>query len=383
MKQPQHLAGIFEENNLFPPIPFPEIDEFLQGIKANIENDHVGLLVGLKFIDTILGGLLPARYILLGAHPNVGKTKTVDFCVISACLYAIKYNVNVTFFYASLELSETKKKADWVCLYINLKYGLIFDSDFVLGYKKDSKPNEQDMELITEGYAFVKFILSKYIRLSAQAVTGRDLIEGILPFYAPYGTVVREPAKKGLGKFKSFTPNGKPLPLAFLVVDHLALLSGPNSKTAMDDMSLLAVQCRNHLHMSFIFVQQLNQQLIQTRRESLSRHGKGKAHDHIFPKQLDFGDSTYTYRDADAVFGFVRPLDFELDEFDTIPCVHPGMGGLGNCLLIAVNMKNRNGGVGAYYPLFLNGASGVLYDLPNQFDADYTSFINLAKKLYG
>lgn len=383
MRLPHHLQSFSEANPLEALLPD---DDFIQEVETNRDTPILGLQVGLRIIDKILHGFLKARYILLGAHPNVGKTKTLDFCVISACIYAMEHNLKVTFFYVSLEISLKKKKADWCAVYLNLKYGKNYSSDFIMGYIPDNKPSEHDMELIREAYTFVRKILVEYIRLSATSSTPKALVEGLLLHYLPYGTVLRAAAKPSetVGEFVGFTlAPGKKLPLAFLCIDHLALLDGPTTKTAMDEMSTYMVKLRNHLEMSGLFVQQLNQEIMKSRREALTRHGKGKAHDSIFPRQLDFGDSTYTYRDADVVIGLTRPCDFELDEFDTIPCTIPQQGGLGTCLVVAVVMKNRNGPVGGYFPLFLNGAAGVLHDLPILLDADITSYVQLAQKLYG
>jgi len=387
MKLPNHLVNFSEEETT---LQILEDDEFLREVEQNRTSPIVGLKVGLSFIDQALNGLLRSRYILLGAHPNVGKTKTLDYCVISACIYALQNNIKVTFFYASLELSKKKKKADWCCTYLNIKYGVTYSSHFVLGYL-DNKPTERDMEYIREAYAFVTLILNKFIRLTDTSVSPTQFTEAVLSTYKSLGTVIRDVDPKlqkaginSLGTFVGFTKNpGVTMPLAFICIDHLSLLEGPNNKAAMDEMSSYMVKLRNHLEISELAVQQFNQEIVKSRRESLTRHGKGKAHDYIFPRQMDFGDSTYTYRDADVVVGLVRPIDFELEEFDSIPCGTPHQNGLGTCLLIAVIMKNRDGPVGAYYPLFLNGAAGVLYDIPQQLDADLTQYISLAKSLYG
>ena len=360
---------------------------FLEEVEKGRSGANAGLPSTLK-LSTKLHGIQKGRYYLLGAHPNVGKTQFTDFYfVLSAWLNAKKAGKRIKIFYCSFELSAIVKKAKWCTFYLHWKYQLDWSSDFVLGRIPNDVPTDDQMVLITEAYTFVEAIMLDMIVLDIPLTPDALTNYLIDNYYSLMGTVVREPVteeqkkKKHKGRITGYSPNID-IPLTLLVIDHMALLAGKNLKESMDQMSTNCVFLRNIFELSPVIVQQFNQDLNKTRRESLARHGEKNAPTNILaPQQLDFGDSTYTYRDADVVLGLVKPSKFGVAVFEDFPASPPSVGGLGDCLAVLYLIKNRYGSVGSIYPLFMNGIAGMFYDLPDTLEPDLSPWIESALKL--
>ena len=373
----------------------PEVNLTLEGIRdpkflQQIEKGRKGLNTGIPGtlkLTNKLHGIQRGRYYLIGAHPNVGKTQFTDYTfVFSLWLHAKKENKPIKIFYCSLELSTLEKQVKWCCTYLNWKYGLDWSSDFVMGRIPEKKPSDEEMEKIQEAYTFVELLL-KDVHILDSTVSPSILTNYLIDeYYSKFGIVKRtelssdERAKGEKGGVIAFIPQQE-VPMTLLVIDHLALLDGKNSKETIDDMSKKAVVLRNMFSTTIVFVQQFNQDLIKSRREALVRHGNKGAANVIAPQQMDFGDSTYTYRDADYVIGLVKPCKFELESFDGFPCTPPQLGGLGDSLIVSYLIKNRYGPVNLMFPLFMNGVAGMFYDLPDDLDPDLGPWIGQALKL--
>ena len=276
---------------------------FMEEVERGRSGANAGLPSALK-LSTKLHGIQKGRYYLLGAHPNIGKTQFTDFFfVLSAWLNAKKEGKKIKIFYCSFELSALVKKAKWCTFYLHWKYQLDWSSDFVLGRIPDNVPTDEQVKLITEAYTFVEALMLDMVILDIP-VTPDALTNYLVDnYYSLLGTVVREAPteeqkkKKFKGKITGYKANVD-VPLTLLIIDHMALLAGKNIKESMDQMSTNCVFLRNIFELSPVIVQQFNQDLNKTRRDSLARHGEKNAPVNILaPQQLDFGDSTYTYRD--------------------------------------------------------------------------------------
>lgn len=374
----------------------PEVELDLKDVKnpsfiEEVERGRSGANAGLPStlrLSTRLHGIQKARYYLIGAHSGIGKTQFIDFFfLISAWLSAKQLGKKIRFIYCSFELSALTKKAKWCAAYLNWKYQLNWSSDFILGRIPEKRPTDEEMKMITEAYTFVEALMKDMVLIDVP-LTPEALTDYVVDhYYAPFGTVTRRPVteeqkkKKRKGDLAGFKATQE-IPLTLLFIDHLALLAGRDTKKAMDDMSTQLVLMRNLFQLSPVVVQQFNQDLNKSRREAITRHGIAKAPVILAPQQQDFGDSTYTYRDADIVLGLVKPNRFEVAEFAGFPACPPGFGGLGDNLVILYQIKNRYGQMNmVMYPLFMNGIAGMFYDLPNSLDPDVEPWIELAQNL--
>lgn len=341
-----------------------------------------GLSGGLPGVDLMIDGIQWGRYYLIGAESGVGKTTFADFYfVLCAWLEARRLGKPLRIFYISLELPERDKRARWCSFYIGWKYGLNYPSNFIMG-KMEVLPNEEDLKLIKEANAFIDLMLKDVVLITSHAHP-TAVFSTLVEHYERYGTVYRRPqsdedrkkGRKGIITGYDAKPN---LPMTMLVIDHLAYLdseSGLSLKGTMDRMSNQIVTLRNVFKLTAVVIQQFNTEMLASRRDAVMRRGAKDAGPLIEPQRIDFGDSKYTYRDADLVFGLINPADYSQAEYGGWKCESGAelIGeSLGRYYVVLFLMKNRWGPSGRQARLFINPVTGVFYDLPLGFDQEQT-----------
>ncbi len=364
-------------------------DSFERQVQSGLKGLNQGYSGGIGRLDKLIKKVQKGRYYLVGADSGTFKTTLVDFYfVLCVWLDAKRLGKSIKIFYMSLEIGLNEKKAKWCAFYIGWKYGINISSDCILG--RDLRlPTPEELVLIQEAYAFVNLVLKDVEIVTSTHPTAvfASLTEN---HYAKYGTVYRRPqtaedTKKGRkGIITGYSPNAAtPLPDTYLVIDHLALLdheSGLDTKGTMDRMSKQIVTLRNVFGLTAIAIQQFNTELMASRREAIIRHGVKGASNIITPQRLDFGDSRYTWRDAEVVIGLVKPMQFELPMYEDFNCEPTELGGFGEYFVVGFVMKNRYGAADKKFPLFVNPVSGIFYDLPLGFGEEEPWYA-YAKKL--
>jgi hypothetical protein len=99
----------------------------------------------------------------------------------------------------------------------------------------------------------------------------------------------------------------------------------------------------------------------------------------IAPQRIDFGDSKYTYRDADVVQGLIKPVMFDKKTYNGFDVVK-----LHTYLVFLFLMKNRYGPDQRVIPMFMNPFAGTFTDLPLEpikNHVDMSKFYDMAKHL--
>lgn len=364
-------------------------DTFVQEVLSGINGMNKGLSGGLARLNKLIQCIQKARYYLIGADSGVGKTTFVDFYfILCAWLDARKNNKKLKIFYVSLEIGVIDKKARWCSFYLGWKYGLNWSTTFILGRQAENLPSAEDLLKIQEAYEFVKILLLDIDLIDASTYPTAIYNALVDTHYAKYGTIYRkaqtaEDKKQGLkGAVYNYVASDK-LPMTMLVLDHLALLDseqGLDTKRTMDKMSKYAVQLRNIFGLTSVFIQQFNTELIASRRDAIARRGVKEAGNIITPQRLDFGDSKYSYRDANVVIGLIKPAQFDLAEYDDFNCQPAESGGFGEFFIAGFIMKNRDGASDKRFPLFVNPVSGIFYDLPYTYGEEEPWYA-YAKKL--
>lgn len=362
-------------------------DSFERQVQSGLKGLNQGLSGGLSRLDKLIKKVQKGRYYLIGADSGCFKTTLVDFYfVLCAWLDAKKMGKNIKIFYVSLEIGLIEKKAKWCSFYIGWKYNINISADCILG--RDLRfPTKEELVLIQEAYAFVSLVM-KDVEIVISGHPTAIFTSLVESHYEKHGVVYRKPQsaedkKKGRkGIITGYDPK-QTLPETYLVVDHLALLdheSGLDTKGTMDRMSKQAVTLKNVFGLTPIFIQQFNTDLMASRRDAITRRGVKDAGNVITPQRLDFGDSKYTYRDAEVVIALVKPMQFELPEYFGFNCEPTEMGGFGEYFVVGFIMKNRYGAADKKFPLFVNPVSGIFYDLPLGFGEEQPWYA-YAKKL--
>lgn len=245
-------------------------------------------------------GILPKHYYLIGADSGVGKTTFTDYYFLLHP-YFNSNRENIDWFYYSLELGKEMKLASWLNYLIHKKENKIIPLTELAGFKKE-KLTEENAEIVFRHLPEIEKLAEK-IRLQTDGVTPDDIKRDLLEYASENGEIIYEK-----NKVKDYIPKN-PKKKTIIIVDHIALLTGDDTKKSMDKLSAIAVDFRNKFGFTFVFCQQFN-----STQETQSRT-QNKNTMRISPGKSDFGDSTYTYRDADVVFGGVCPANYEIPQF--------------------------------------------------------------------
>lgn len=342
-------------------------NDFIYQVQRGKLGLNVGLYPGLNGLNKYTYGTHMARYYLIGADSSVGKSTFADFVFVFNAIQSAKAKGKpIKIFYCSFEMAKLDKVARWVSFYVHMRFGEAIPSDYILGRIEGVRLSDKHEWMVKVGYQMV-LDLMKDIYFFEDVIHPTAIFEGMIEnHYEKNGRVTRtevsdEDRKKGKkGYVTGYYPNDPNL-ITMLIVDHLALAGSEqklDTKGVMDRMSKYGIVLRNLFHCTICYIQQFSTDLMSFHRTNR------KAPESIAPQRLDFGDSKATFRDADVVIGLVNPLAYDFDKF--LGYQLSGFGGeeLGHCFRMVYLMKNRYGPSGRALPMFLDGITGKLYDLP-------------------
>jgi hypothetical protein len=344
-----------------------DTDPYLAQLRRGISGQETGLSNGLTHINRYIYGTHKARYYLIGAESGVGKTTIADFMFIFNTWRSAKLEGRkIKIFYCSFEISKLEKLFRWTSYYIFILYGIRLPSDYIQGRIKGNLPGDQHRKMILHAYSEIQKMMED-IKVLEDTVHPTAIFDSMVHHFEEYGTVDRSPvseedSKKGKkGYVKGYTEKD-PTMVTILVIDHLALIGHErqlDTKGAMDKMSKYMIVLRNIFRCTGVFIQQFSTDMMATYRGLAGK----KTESVIAPQRLDFGDSKATYRDADVVLGGVKPQK-DMNTFHGLDISKST--GLGECFVAFYLMKNRFGPSNRLLPLFIDGVTGTVYDLPTE-----------------
>lgn len=351
-------------------------DGFMAQVHAGREGLNEGLGNGLERVNTFIHGTHRGRYILIGADSGVGKTTLCDFMYLYSLWRAAKMRgIKIYFKYFSFEISAAEKKARWVCQWIRAKYRIDLATDYIMGRIAGLRLTDEHLKMVVRAYAIVEEMLKDIVIIDTMLHPTGILNVLIEDHFEKIGKVIRDTPKEGKtkGMIRGFKPND-PTAMTVAIIDHGALVNVEKgcttTKQIMDRLSMYLVQGRNLFGLTSIFIQQFSTNMMNAYREKKSETA-------ISPQRLDFGDSSYTFRDADLVFGLVKPVQFNLKTYYGF-----NMEELGQYFIALHLMKNRYGPADHLMPLFMNPISGMFYDMPKtHMDPNLKFFIDEAKRI--
>jgi hypothetical protein len=350
-------------------------DSFLVQYKKGLEGFNEGIGNGLITINKYLYGTHRARYYLIGADSGVGKTTISDFMfVLKAWEDCQKRGKKFRGFYCSFEISKANKISRWVSYFIFVKWGIRLPSDYILGRIHGMTVSKEHNEMVLVAYAQVRKMMKDIVFIDHMMSPTQVFEKIIRVHYDRIGVVSRlfvseDEKKKGkLGAITGYKVNMEHEDtFTLLIVDHAALHDGEyglDLKGTMDRASKYYVILRNLFGTTIVNIQQFSTDMLSANRDNFGK----KNEKNIAPSRLDFGDSKATFRDADVVMGAVKPIQ-HLSEFMGYKLSK--LDGLGDCFIALYLMKNRYGASSKILPVFLDGVTGYVYDLPPEPSNDF------------
>ena len=352
-------------------------DNFIMQVQRGREGLNEGLNNGLQTVNKYINGTHRGRYILIGADSGVGKTTICDFMYVFALwMAARKAGIKLYIKYFSFEISAAEKKARWVCYWIKHVYKIDLSSDYIMGRIPSRKLTDEHFKMVLRGYAVVEEMLQD-ISIIDNVLHPTGILNRLIEdHYEKIGEVKRDIPKEGKkkGMIRKYVPKD-PTAMTVAIIDHMALThpeaGAQTTKQIMDRLSMYFVQLRNIFNTTIIAVQQFSTNMMSAYREQKRSEAA------ISPQRLDFGDSSYTFRDADLVFGLVKPVQFNLKTYHGFMLEE-----LGQYFIALHLMKNRYGPSDRVFPLFTNPIAGRFYDMPvNPMDPSMNFFYQESKRL--
>lgn len=333
----------------------------LYHIAQSLAGDLTVLNIRMKRLSKYIHGIMNDRIYLIGADSGVGKTTLTDWMLISAILDALEKGIPIKVRYYSWEISRAMKEAKWISMFIYLMYRERLSSDYLLGRMPDYLPSEEHLKMVMSAYKKIKEVMA-VIEFIEPDYTAGEIDEQMIAMAEEHGTVHRlSTSTDGTGKIIGYDKHD-PRTILLAVYDHIALVGqefGEKTKESIDGVSQNAVMHRNIFGISSIFIQQFSTDLMTMNRT------KGRHADSLIPQRVDFGDSKYTYRDADIVLGLLRPADFDVMEY-----LGYSIEELGRFFIANHIMKNRYGDAGIMCPTFMDYIPGIPLDLPGLIGAE-------------
>lgn len=327
-------------------------------VNKGILGHNLGLSNGLgPMANKYMKGSHRARYYLIGADSGVGKTTFADYIHAYNLMKACEAKgIELELDYYSWEISEGPKKAKWASMIYFYLYGEFIPSDSVLSM-------EEGFRLTPDRIAKLKVVGDEVDRLFnrmnfiEQGKTPTEIWKRICERAARTGDLImNSKSTDSMSSVVGYVPT-KEQPVRWSIFDHVALAdqaTGVSLKANIDLLSTYMVKARNIFGDSATVIQQFNTEMQHAARERKSPMA-------YMPSRQDFGDSKYTFRDADVVLGLVRPVDFGLVDLNPFSKLDEW----GNYFLLMTIMKNRYGGSNRTIPLFMNYVSGIPEELPS------------------
>ena len=274
------------------------IDRGMQGL-------NVGISTACPHIDKYTYGTHMGRYYLIGADSGVGKTTTADFLyVINAWIKAKYANRKLQIIYYSWEISKEQKMLRWLSYFVYALYGESIPSDYIDGKISGLMLTDKHLRMVRYAMVYVEEIMKDIIFVE-DPIHPTKMFHDFVDYYEAIGKVIREKSQdpKKRGRIIGWQPND-PMAITLAVCDHKALVQpeqGFDMKQTMDLWSKYIVILRNLFGLTYVGIKQFNTEMTSYHR--MNKKGDGL----IAPQRIDFGDSRYTFRDADVVFGLVKP----------------------------------------------------------------------------
>lgn len=360
--------GPWDENKLDPEVEakvalYVDLENLPKGhIMHRIERGMQGLNIGIptmnSHVDKYTYGMHQSRYYLIGADSAVGKTTIADFLYILNAYWQAKILGRMLhIFYYSFEISKEQKKLRWISFFVHILYGESLPADYIDGKITGLMLTAKHLTMVRYATVYVEEMMDSIVFVEDPVHPTRifhDLIEG---HYEKVGKVHRnkssDPKKKGT--ISGWDPDDSQA-ITLLMMDHVALLApeqGFDMKQTIDLMSKYIVTLRNIFSMTAVVVQQFNTEMTSFNR--MNRKGDSI----IAPQRIDFGDSRYTYRDANVVFGAIKPAIYDVDNYYGYSVKE-----LKEYFVMLHLMKNRDGADHKALPLFIDPIAGFVKALP-------------------
>lgn len=350
------------------------MSDFLKRVDAGRLGLNEGLPNGLKTLNRYIYGTQKSRYYLLGGESGTGKTTLADFMFLFEPYRYLKLtpNVKVRWKYYSFEQGRRAKEDSWASKILYDSYQKRLPVSYILS-KGSNRVSEEDYQLCMKVAGQIDGMF-EYIDMVDVAITPSQFKNDMFRYGSEHGTWHTRPlldssgnprinpkTEKKIMEVYGWTPKD-PEENHIIIMDHIAYaaLEFATLKQNIDTISRSIVFFREITTWTFVVIQQFNTDLASIERQKFKKNA-------IAPQRVDFGDSKYTYQDADVVFGMLNPYAYDIMEFQDYK-----IDRLRGYAIWAFLMKNRHDGpANRAVPLFMDPVAGTFTELPEPTSAAF------------
>lgn len=283
-------------------------------IDRGMSGENKGFSTGSRKLDSIINGVVPRTYYLLGGNLGTGKTAFADHhFVINPYRQFLKNPEQLRFkcFYYSLEIDAKRKVIKWICNLLYHDHGIIVDVNTVLSVNKN-RLSSDIYNKIMEYYNYIDNMMEH-----VHFIDERTNPTGVYMDTKKYAeselvgkVVTTEQNVKGrLVKKRKYVPVD-PNELVLIVVDHIGLISREKDlitkKDRIDKLSEYIINARNLYGFSAVLISQFNRDLKDIDRQRFKE---------LTPQLEDFKDSGNSQEDADIVMTLFNPARYNMAEY--------------------------------------------------------------------
>jgi len=336
---------------------------FLEEVREGQKGRYKGLSTGHKRWDLFCNGVQKKTYYGVGGAQKSGKTAFVDdVFVLGPYLKNPKAKINWIYF--SFEIDKLEKMAKWASYFMDYKYGIYCDANYILSRGEDNKLSEEHYRLVQDIYDNeIKDLFSKI-----DFIEDRMNPEGIRKYLDEYarknGNYVTNPYVVEGRTFQrriGYTENDPEL-YTIIILDHASLAKkerGFSTKENIDKISEHFVWYRNFCKFTPVILSQFNRDLGKVDRLKFSGED-------LQPTAEDFKNTGSLGEDSSVLIGLFNATSYpHLDK-------HKGydLTKIGKSYRTAHILASRNTESGVFVPFVLEGKTGRFLELPRSTDSE-------------
>lgn len=343
------------------------MSNFLQSVDRGKLGLNAGLPNGLETLNNYIYGTQEARYYLIGGESGTGKTTIADFMFVFCPYRFMQENpeTKINWTYYSFEQSKRSKENSWGSKVIFDKYQVRLPVGYLLS-KGKNRVTDQHYKWCMAAAKEIDDMF-EHIIIKDSPMTPSQIKNDLIRYGSKHGTWILKPILDAKGIPKK-TKDGKsnqqeiigwtandPDAKHIFMIDHIsyAALEYRTLKENIDTISRSFVVFREKCGWTFVVIQQFNTELASVERQKLKKNA-------LAPQRVDFGDSRYTFQDADVVLGLMNPYKYDMTDFQGYD-----VEALQGYAIWTFLMKNRHDGpADKAIPMFMDPVAGMFYELP-------------------
>jgi replicative DNA helicase len=337
---------------------------FIGEVEEGMKGRYRGLDTNMSRLSKFINGIQKRTYYAIGAQPKSGKTALVDeFFVLGP--YLQNKDANIKWIYFSPEVDLLEKMAKYTAYFMDAKYGVYCDSNYVLS-RGDNRLTPEHKKLVDEiAQNELKDLFGNKIHFIEDRVNPEGIRQTLFKHAEENGTFIREPWKDKQGKTREkivgYEENDKSL-YTIIIVDHVGLVplqQGFTKKQNIDELSSRMVWFRNICNFSPVLVSQFNRELGKIDRLKFSG-------EQLSPTLEDFKDTGGLSEDASLVMGIFNPTQHKHLERH----LNYDLNGIGKSYRSIHVLASRNTEANVSISAIIEGKTGRFKELPRPHEQE-------------